>query len=357
MKALYTKISRHITTIIFLFGFVFDMLILPDVDNPLTKYIGGVYIVTIALLISFREWLVSRNTASKGEQKLFSLASFGIAYFSGAALSFIFVYALRSAALSVSWPLFVILLLCMIANEGIKTHTYRFMLDIMVLFVAVVFYIVFNAPFFVLEQNDGIFYVSIVASIFSSLIFVRLISKLSEITEEETGKMYSLACGIPMFIAMLYFLNMIPAVPLSLTEGNVFHNVERRGDGAFVVTEEKRDTSWFTYMYPVTHTSFEGESDIFFMSSVRAPKNMEASLSHVWEYYDRQKQSWLAVTSIPFTISGGRVSGFRAYSRKENIFEGAWRVTVKVGDNRIVGRYRFNIEEGENKQLYTRIID
>ncbi|MEN9551748.1 MAG: hypothetical protein RI935_125 [Candidatus Parcubacteria bacterium] len=357
MKALYTKISSHITTIIFLFGFVFDMLILPDVDNPLTKYIGGVYIVVIAILIAFREWLVSRNTASKAEQKLFSLASFGIAYFSGAALSFIFVYALRSAALSVSWPLFVILLLCMIANEGIKTHTYRFMLDIMVLFVATVFYIVFNAPFFVLEQNDGIFYVSIVASIFFSLLFVTSISKLSEITEEETGKMYSLACGIPMFIAMLYFLNMIPAVPLSLTESDVFHYVEKRTDGTFFVKEEERDGSWFKYIYPVTHTMFEGEEDIFFMSSVRAPQNMEAALSHVWEYYDRQQQSWIAVTSIPFTISGGRKSGFRAYSKKENIFEGSWRVTVKVGDNRVVGRYRFNIERGSNKELLTRIID
>jgi hypothetical protein len=357
IKALYRKVAPHTTTLIFLFGFVFDMLILPDIDNVFTKYIGGVYIIVIAFLIAFREWLVSRNTASHTEQRLFSFASFGIAYFSGSALSFIFVYALRSAALSASWPLFVILLLCMIANEGIKTHTYRFTLDIMVLFVALVFYVIFNAPFFVLQQSDTIFYISIVVSALCALVYVALISRLSEITEEETGKMYALGAGVPMFIAMLYLLNMIPAVPLSLTESGMYHNIVRNGNGGFVVQEEVKGRKYIQGFFPVTHTMFEGERDIFFLSSVRAPRNMEATLTHVWEYYDENKKTWVEVTRVPFVLSGGRVEGFRAYSKKESIFVGRWRVTVKLGDSRVIGQYRFFVKEGEQIMLKTKEIN
>jgi hypothetical protein len=129
----YQHYLKHATTALFLFGFLTDTVLLPDVNNPITKYLGLSYILAVACLVAFREWVIARNTANERERKFFSFSSFGIAYFSGAALSFVFVYALRSAALSVSWPLFLILVLCMVANEFFATHTYRFTLDIMVL--------------------------------------------------------------------------------------------------------------------------------------------------------------------------------------------------------------------------------
>ncbi len=80
-----TKHTAHITTIIFIAGFIIDMIILPDIDHPITRYIGLAHLSVVASLIMFREWIVSRNTASEFEQKLYSVASFGISFSSGAA--------------------------------------------------------------------------------------------------------------------------------------------------------------------------------------------------------------------------------------------------------------------------------
>ena len=351
----YQHYLKHTTTALFLFGFLTDMVLLPDVNNPITKYLGLSYIVAVALLIAFREWVIARNTANERERRLFSLSTFGIAYLSGAALSFVFVYALRSAALSVSWPLFLILVLCMIANEFFATHTYRFTLDIMVLFVALSFYFVFNAPFILNTQNNFVFLCSIIISIVVSLLYVASISSLSETSEEETPKMYALGVGIPMFIGMLYVLNMIPGVPLSLTEGGIYHNVVKTESGGYLV-EEELDKRLLPFLATKVHTISSDQTDVFFLSAIRAPKNMTAPISHVWEYYDNAKNKWVESTVIPFNLSGGREDGYRAYSQKQQIFEGLWRVTVKVDDKRIVGRVKFYIKKGTPNEIIKKTI-
>lgn len=351
----YKQYLKHTTTFLFVFGFFTDMVLLPDVNSPVTKYIGLSYILAIGALIAFREWVIARNTADEKEKRLFSFSSFGIAYFSGAALSFVFVYALRSAALSVSWPLFLILILCMIANEVFATHTYRFTMDIIVLFTALLFYVLFNAPFIMNTQNDIVFYASIGISIVIALLYIASISSISETSEEETARMNALGVGIPMFIGMLYFLNMIPAVPLSLTEGGVYHYVERSESGSYQVLEE-RDERFLKKFRNKIHTISETENDVYFLSAVRAPKNMTAPITHVWEYYDEKKGAWITSTTVSFMLSGGRDDGYRAYSHKGGIFEGRWRVTVKVADKRIVGRVSFLIKRGDPGMLISKSI-
>jgi hypothetical protein len=65
----------------------------------------------------------------------------------------------------------------------------------------------------------------------------------------------------------------------------------------------------------------------------------------VWEYYDITTNMWIPMTTIAFTLAGGRDDGYRAYSQKENLTEGLWRVTVKVDSKRIFGRMKFYIKK------------
>ncbi len=337
-----TKYTAHSTTIIFIVGFLFDMFILPDIDDPIARIIGGSYLFTVALLIMFREWLVSRNTASEFEQKIYSVATFGISYFSGSALSFVFIYALRSAAFSVSWPLFVILILCIFANEFVSTHNFRFTLDVGVLLIAVLFYIIFNLPLVLKVQNDTTFGISIAIAITVSLVYVSILRYTSENAGHEAPRSYALAIGIPMFVGMLYFLNVLPAVPLSLHSGDVYHTVIRTESGGFLGKIETDTRFLAKYRTPVYHLT-PTDKGVYFFSAVDAPAELSAPLSHVWEYYDETKKKWIPTTIISFSLSGGRKEGYRAFSQKENITDGLWRVTVKVDGNRIVGRVKFKV--------------
>ena len=104
-KRLFDGAFKHVNTLIFLWGFAFDIFILPDIKSIEAKWIGLFYILMVALFIYFREWVVSRNRADVWEAKLFSASSFIISFFSGSALSFVFVYSMRSAELTSSWPI------------------------------------------------------------------------------------------------------------------------------------------------------------------------------------------------------------------------------------------------------------
>jgi hypothetical protein len=350
LKPILSQAWQHATTIIFLVGFLVDSIILPSVDDPVTKYIGLAYLGILALIFIVREWVVSRNTASAAEQKLFSLLTFGVSFFSGSALSFIFVYAMRSAALAVSWPLFLILLLCMFANEFVSTHNYRFTLDIAVYFIALVFYSIFNVPIAFGKVNDFVFLVAIAISIVVGFLFMSVLRRTSETAEFESARGFALAVGIPMFVGMLYVLNVIPAVPLSLKDDGVYHSITRTESGDYTGLKEVDDRFFASYRRPVYHLT-DQDSGVYFFSSVGAPAEFSAPITHVWEYYDDANKKWVTTTTISFDLSGGRSGGYRAYSKKENIQPGMWRVTVKVDNSRIIGRQRFYIEEGGSAQV------
>ncbi len=346
----FSEYTKHATTILFFVGFLFDMFILPDIDDPISRLLGACYIGAIAFLIMFREWVVSRNTASKREQKLYSLSTLGIAYFSGSALSFICVYAIRSAAFSVSWPLLLVLALCVFANEFIASHHFRFTLDVGVLLVATVFFIIFNMPVLLKVQNDMTFVVSLVLTTVVSLLYLYFLKFTSESASEEAPKLYSLGIGIPMFIGMLYFLNVIPAVPLSLKHGGIYHSVVRDDAGDFIVQGEK-DTRIFSSLRKDIYHLSSSDNGVYFFSAVDAPAELSAPITHVWEYYDTATSKWVGSTVVSFTLAGGRDDGYRAYSQKENITDGLWRVTVKVDSKRVVGRVTFRIVRGNEVRL------
>lgn len=101
LKKLYEESKRHITTLLFIGGFVFDLLILPEAGHIETIILGSLYLTIVAVCIALREWVISRNKATKQEQKVFSILTFMIAYFSGSALSFVCVYVIRGDRKSV----------------------------------------------------------------------------------------------------------------------------------------------------------------------------------------------------------------------------------------------------------------
>lgn len=339
---------RHINTLLFIGGFIFDLVILPDAGHAATIWIGFIYLSIVAFSIGAREWVISRNTASETERKIFSGLTFAIAYFSGSALSFVCVYAIRSAIFAVSWPLLLVLFLCVIANELVSSHHFRFNLDVGVFLVALFFFIAFNMPVLLKIQNDMIFLLSTAVAIGISLFFVYCVSFTSESAREEASRSYALAFGIPMFIGMLYFLNVIPAVPLSLAQAGTYHMITKNESGVFEATQEK-DTRFFTFLRtPVFHV-IPLDTGVYFFSAVSAPAKITAPLSHVWEQYDEATHSWIERTRIAFTLAGGREEGYRAYSKKENIPEGLWRVTVKVDDKRIIGRAKFYVKKAEKE--------
>jgi hypothetical protein len=59
---------------------------------------------------------------------------------------------------------------------------------------------------------------------------------------------------------------------------------------------------------------------------------------------------------IPLKISGGREGGYRAYSFKQRLDPGDWRIDVESQDGRIIGRVSVKVlDQGEVQPSLTTV--
>lgn len=333
------KIIHHSLTFSFLLGFLIDSIFLPGVESVHTKEIGAFYMLTVSLSILIREYVISRNRATKTEGYLHSIFSYIISFFSGSLLSFVFIYFFRSASLAVSWPLFLVLIGIMVLNEFFTSHSFRFLLDLAVIIIVDTFFILFMLPIFLKKQTDEIFLISIAISFVVSLLYINLLKYFSEVLKDLITDAYKISFAVPSVIITFYFLNVIPPVPLTMKSADIYHSIIREQNNFYSVVGEQK--SFWSLLKTKEFHYMDGEK-VYFFSAVSAPTGLQSELSHVWEKYDDASESWQVKLIVPYSLIGGRDGGYRSYSIIENLNEGKWRVSAKVGERRTVGMVYFN---------------
>jgi hypothetical protein len=76
-------------------------------------------------------------------------------------------------------------------------------------------------------------------------------------------------------------------------------------------------------------------------TAVYAPAGLDQPIAHVW------RRNGEIVSVIPLSpIRGGRIGGFRTYSRKSDFGvdpSGEWSVEVVTASGQLIGRFRFTV--------------
>ena len=142
------------------------------------------------------------------------------------------------------------------------------------------------------------------------------------------------------FVNGLYFLNIIPPIPLAVRESGVYHSVQRIG-GDYAVQVEK--TSLLQKIIPGQTIHRAGNSPIYVFSSIYAPADLNTRIIHDWQYFDKKEKRWVSRSRLSFNISGGRQDGYRGYSLKANLQEGLWRVDIETERGQVLGRIIFKV--------------
>lgn len=143
-----------------------------------------------------------------------------------------------------------------------------------------------------------------------------------------------------------YFLNWIPPVPLSLKFAGIYHQVEKT-NGSYSLTFE--EGSWYEWMKD-SDDVIRGNGPAYCFVSVFAPKSLETTIYHHWQYRTFSKNEnadqrpFHTTDRIPINISGGRESGYRSYTVKQHVNPGEWQVIVETEDERIIDKVSFLVE-------------
>jgi len=144
---------------------------------------------------------------------------------------------------------------------------------------------------------------------------------------------------VALGFAALYFLKVIPPVPLSLSSIGVYHDVQREGDRFALTMTRSRWRFW--ERGDQTFTARPGDSIHCFIS-VFSPTNFKERLQVRWQFRDPE-EGWLDADTIPLDITGGRDEGWRGHTRKSNYKPGRWRVRVETSDRRELGRIALTV--------------
>ena len=75
------------------------------------------------------------------------------------------------------------------------------------------------------------------------------------------------------------------------------------------------------------------------------PGRLNTTIYHHWYFRPNNGKPFTHADRIPIKINGGREGGYRAYTFKQRLDPGDWRVDVETEDGRIIGRVSVRVEE------------
>jgi hypothetical protein len=152
----------------------------------------------------------------------------------------------------------------------------------------------------------------------------------------------AIVLGICLLFNFLYFLNIIPPVPLALKNVGIYHSLLTRAGGGYVALYEP--SHWWEFWRDTSgiYTLSPGQS-AFCFSSVFAPSNLEAPVYHRWEKQNSNDGAWETQSRLSFEISGGRNDGYRGFTAKSALTPGRWRCNVETGQGQLIGRVGFTV--------------
>ena len=345
-EAFYERHERHISSFALIAGFIFDNLTVQRIDLPFDHIIIIAYLVisggSIALINYYKEHPPQKDFSVGLENFLPSLIQFAF----GGLFSVFFVFYVRSATLSSSWPFLVMLLVLLVGNEFFRNYYQRLTFQVAVYYIAIFSFSILITPVLLKKINAGVFLLSGLLSIIFLYFFTRIlfivVSKRYESSRVDINRLVAV---IFLVVNILYFTNLIPPIPLAMKNSGAYHSVAKVGDNYVVVSERGRWYESLPFIFPKVLHFRAGES-VYAFSAIFAPTDLSTGIIHDWQYFDTVTDKWVSTTKVAFDIHGGRGEGYRIFSKKDNVFSGKWRVDVKTKSGQIIGRIRFNVELG-----------
>lgn len=346
IKELYKKYEHYASITAFLLGFVIDNFTLTRIDLLFENLVFATYLLAAGLGIFVFQYARSRRKIGWLSNKILIFAPLVIQFAFGGLFSGYFVFYSRSASFAASW-LFVLMIALLIGgNEFFKKRYARLEFQISIFFIALFSFAIFYIPIIVHSISAWVFILSGVVSLALIRLFVLMLSRVApDRVGQSRKRLFTSILSIYFIFNALYFTNIIPPIPLSLKDMDVYYSVERVG-GGYSVTSEKFEWYEFYKKFKDTYYSVPG-NQLYLYSAVFSPTDLDITIFHKWQYFDERKDEWVESDRLGFEIVGGRDGGYRGYSKKTYLSEGKWRVDVITERNQVIGRKTFKVEGQE----------
>jgi len=355
IKAVLTK--PFMPAVCFFSGVGYDTFTLTRIDRLQDNLLLLIYLLLLGVLIVLTGRLGIESAPD--QEQLSSVTPFtswvlrmrlyypmAVQFLFGGLFSAYAVFYSRSATLTSTGIFFALLVLLLVGNEFLRDRLSSVRLLVSLYAVVCFAFFTFFLPVMTGIMNTAIFLVGAGLSAAVTLRVVQLVYR----NNPDRSKREAIGVTIPAFalIGLLvgfYFLNWIPPVPLALKFGGIYHEVKKAGD-QFELTFDKK---WYQ-VWKRSDDIFPAQEPIYCFTAVFAPVALNTTIYHHWYFRPNSSRPFSHADKIPLKISGGREGGYRAYTFKQRLDPGDWRIDVEAEDGRIIGRVSVKVEDQEAAQ-------
>ena len=336
------RYERHLSVAATALGFVLDNQALRRPDLLPEALLLYFYLVSSALLIlsiHFVEEGVWKGRTASFVRPWLPLA---FQFIIGSWFSAFIVFYSRGASFSTSWPFLLIVFFLFVGTELFHKYHDRLVFQNLLYFFALFSFAVFAVPLVVGRIGTWVFLLSGAVSVMVYSIFLWILYVTGPKRFRTDGR--RIIRGVVVVYALLnvlYFMHVLPPLPLSLKDIGVYHSLVRTETGYQVSGE---NVSWIEELMGGTNIHIMKGESVYVFSSVFTPLAIKTNLVHRWEKYDAANKKWIQTSIIEFPAFGGRDGGYRGFSEISGISEGEWRVSVETPDKALIGRITFTVE-------------
>lgn len=331
--------------VFFLSGVTYDSLTLTRIDRLQDNLLLLLYLLLLGVLIVLigrlgiepapdRAHLAALSPVARWVLKSRPYYPMASQFLLGGLFSAYAIFYSRSATLTSTAIFFALLVALLVGNEFLRDRLSNLRLLVTLYAVVCFAFFTFFLPVMTGYMNAAVFLLGAVLSAAVTFRVAHLIYRNNpDRSKREAVGVTAPACAVIGLLVGFYFLNWIPPVPLSLKFGGIYHEV-KKVDDRFELSFDKK---WYE-VWKRSDTTFPADEPIYCFTAVFAPVDLKTTIYHHWFYRPNPDKPFIPADKIPIKISGGREGGYRAYTFKQRLDPGDWRVDVETEDGRIIGR-------------------
>lgn len=337
--------KEHFLTLSFFVGFIIDNLTLRRIDQLYDDVILTVYILVAMVSMALLYATAAKKMHDTVNDFLHKAAPFCMQYAFGGLFSGMLIFYGRSGPWIDSWPLLIVLIAVIYANETIKDRVQSFVFGMFMLFVGLYAYTVLMVPLVISRMGPVVFVASGVLALVIILMYVQILSLIVPRFIALHKRLLYFVIGV-IFVGfnVLYFENIIPPIPLTLKEVGIFESVIHFSDNNTYQLQYEKGAWWQFYKKSddVVHTN--NGAPIYCYAKVYAPTQLKTDIYHVWERYDNATHSWVQYYRTSYPITHVNNDGYRGYTLITHYTSGTWRCSIETARGQVLGRQEFTID-------------
>lgn len=344
-------VKEHWLTVSFILGFFTDLLLLNQIDNIVDNLILLFYATLASASLILFYVGVSQKAPPKTSSFFVRYMPMVMQYSFGGLLSGMLIFYGRSGDWLNSAPYLLLILSVIVGNELVHKRSDKLVFHLSTYFIGLFSYIVLVMPVVLGTMGDAIFFLSGVAALIMVTIVSQILYRVIPNFMQQNTRRIILSIGfIYVGLNTLYFTNIIPPIPLSLTELEIVQSVNKIQNGGYRVVEEI--PVWWQ-QFPFTKTEIHPtQGSISCFAKVYAPTRLQTEIFHRWEYKNKNGE-WEERLHLGYPIAGSNKDGYRGYTTVTSFTEGEWRCKVETKRGQVLGHRTVIVKKGNPVSLVT----